>query len=74
MNTSKVTVFRPFEFQVGQKIYIDGGGRHGDWEVIGVNENKVRLRCPISKKEFDWVNFCYFVEDREDQPWPQPDK
>lgn len=74
MDTSIVTVFKPYEFQSGQKIHIDGGQRRGDWEVIGVKENKVRLRCPISQKEFDWVNFCYFVEDREDLPWPRPDK
>ena len=38
----------PTPFVVGQKIRIEGGKRHGDWEVVKVSEAKVGLRCPIS--------------------------
>ncbi len=66
-----VIVFRPFPFEPGQKIAIDGGPRGGDWEVIGVTERKVRLRCPVTLKEVEWDRFCYFVEESPDRPWPQ---
>lgn len=66
----KVTFFRPYPFQVGQKITIQGGPRRGDWEVIGIDDKKVRLRCPVSFREFDWTVFCYLVEDQEIPQWP----
>lgn len=56
------TVFRPYPFTIGEKIYIDGGRRHGDWEVIAVSADTVTLRCPVSGREFEWNRFCYFVE------------
>lgn len=68
-----VAVFRPYPFEVGKKIYIAAGPRHGDWEVIGVSDRKVTLRCPISKREFEWDRFCYLVEEAADGPWPHPD-
>ena len=40
--------FRPYPLQVGQKIFIDGGPRRGDWEVVGLSDRKVKLRCPFS--------------------------
>jgi hypothetical protein len=67
----KVSVFKPFPFERGQKIRIEDSPRLGDWEVIGVTEHKVTLRCPISKKEFNWSRFCYLAEEN-DQAWPQP--
>jgi hypothetical protein len=65
-----VTVFKPFDFKVGQKIRIDGGKRGGDWEVIGVTEAKVKLRCPVSGREFEWPQFCYQVDERDNETWP----
>lgn len=65
MGTHKVVMFRPYPFKVGEKIHIDGGPRGGDWEVIGVGERKVKLRCPVSQREFEWDRFCYFVDARE---------
>ena len=35
MEKETVIIFRPYPFEVGQKIYIAEGPRHGDWEVIG---------------------------------------
>lgn len=67
-----VVIFRPYPFEVGQRIYIESGARHGDWEVVGVSDRKVKLRCPISKREFEWARFCYFAEVSEDSPWPHP--
>jgi hypothetical protein len=58
-----VTVFRPYPFQTGQKIRIEEGPRGGDWDVVGVSEHKVTLRCPISLREFTWDRFCYFAEE-----------
>ena len=36
-------------------------GSKGDWEVIGVSDRKVKLRCPVSLREFEWNRFCYFM-------------
>lgn len=68
-----VTVFTPFEFRSGQKIHIAGGPRKGDWEVVGVTENKVRLKCPVSLREFEWDRFCYHAEERIRDQWPSED-
>lgn len=73
MATETVTLFRPYPFKIGQKIFIEAGPRHGDWEVVGVSKRKVKLRCPISQREFEWNRFCYFTEDDSDSPWPHPD-
>lgn len=71
MGTYKVTIFKPFPFQEGQKIRIEGGKRQGDWEVIGINESKVTLRCPVSGRRFEWDRFCYLSDERENDVWPQ---
>ena len=71
MNKHDVVFFRPYPFKVGQKLHIEGGARNGDWEVIDATDRKVKLRCPISLREFEWNRFCYFAEDREEQQWPQ---
>lgn len=70
MGNPKVSFFKPYPFQVGQKIRIEGSKRNGDWEVVGVSEDKVTLRCPVSGKTFDWARFCYHVQDRENVTWP----
>ena len=67
-----VAIFQPYPFEVGQKIRINGGPRAGDWEVIGVSERKVKLKCPISHREFEWDRFCYLADQREDD-WPKRD-
>jgi hypothetical protein len=66
----KVTVFKPYPFKKGQKIHIEGSNRSGDWEVIDISERKIRLRCPVSKKEVIWDRFCYFFEDQI-TTWPK---
>ena len=68
----KVLIFQPYPLQVGQKIFIESGPRRGDWEVLALGNQKVRLLCPISKREVEWDRFCYFVEERHDI-WPHPD-
>jgi hypothetical protein len=73
MEKHNVTIFKPYIFSVGQKIHIEGGPRGGDWEVIGVSDRKVKLRCPVSFREFEWNRFCYFAEDRQNIQWPQND-
>jgi hypothetical protein len=70
MPKNKILVFRPYPFQTGQKISIQAGPRRGDWEVIGVDDRKVRLRCPVSRREVEWDRFCYFVEQLDDVAWP----
>ena len=70
MERHDVAVFKPFPFTTGQKIRIEGGKRHGDWEVVGVSDTKVRLRCPLSGREFEWALFCYQVEERKHAVWP----
>ncbi len=71
MAEEKVTVFRPYPHAVGQKIRIEGGPRAGDWEVVGVTERKVTLRCPISGREFEWNRFAYLAGEEEAAEWPQ---
>ncbi|MGD8776787.1 MAG: hypothetical protein JSV47_10020 [Deltaproteobacteria bacterium] len=73
MAIERVSVFRLYPFEVGQKIRIEGGIRGGDWEVIGVSDKTVKLRCPISFREFDWNRFCYLVDEREAEEWPKED-
>lgn len=73
MGTTSVVIFRPYPFKVGQKIFIEAGPRKGDWEVIGVTDRTVRLRCPFSKREVEWHRFCHAVETRENEPWPHPE-
>jgi hypothetical protein len=70
MTTKTVSIFRPYPFTVGQKITIKGGPRNGDWQVVGVKERKVTLKCPVSGREFEWDRFCYLVDERNDVPWP----
>jgi hypothetical protein len=74
MKKNDVIIFRPFSFTVGQKLRIDGGPRSGDWEVIGVSDRKVKLRCPVSFREFEWNRFCYFVEERSGVVWPREEE
>lgn len=71
METHDVVIFKAYPFKIGQKLHIDGGARNGDWEVIGVTDRKVKLRCPISLREFEWANFCYFVEEKHKTVWPK---
>ncbi|MGB5684635.1 MAG: hypothetical protein WBM35_02395 [Candidatus Electrothrix sp.] len=62
-----------YPFTPGQKIHIEDGPRKGDWLVIGVDEKKVALRCPISGTEVSWDRFCYFTEERQAE-FPAQDK
>lgn len=62
MASEKVLIFRPYPFEAGQKIHISEGGRRGDWEVLGLTERKIRLRCPLTNREYEWDRFCYAVE------------
>jgi hypothetical protein len=68
--TVAVAFFRPYPFLLGQRIYIDSGPRRGDWEVIDVDENHVRLRCPVSGREVTWTRFCYLIWEGLDESWP----
>jgi hypothetical protein len=70
MTLHDVTVFSPYPFTLGQKIFIESGPRKGDWEVVAVTERKVTLRCPFSHREFDWNRFCYVVEEKTGVVWP----
>ncbi len=73
MATENVWIFRPYPFRAGQRIRITEGVRRGDWEVVGLTERKVRLRCPITNREVEWDRFCYAVEARRDVEWPLKD-
>jgi len=65
-----VLILRPYPVRVGQKITIEAGPRRGDWEIIGVGDRKLRLRCPISNQELDCDWFCYVVTEAAGIPWP----
>lgn len=70
MSKHNVTIFKTYPFETGEKINISDGPRKGDWEVISVTKRKVKLKCPISKKEFEWDRFCYHINDLENVKWP----
>ncbi len=70
---ASVPVFTPYPFVTGEKINISSGPRQGDWMVVGVDERKITLRCPLSGKEYSWDRFCYMVGKNE-QPWPAVSK
>jgi hypothetical protein len=72
MTASEITVFTPYPFEIGQKIRIAGGPRGGDWQVIGLTERKIQLRCPVSGREVEWDRFCYLSDSRQ-QEWPLTD-
>ncbi len=65
----EVVFFRQFPFVPGQKIHIEDGPRKGDWEVIGVDEKEVTLRCPVSGFTATWRRFCYLTGERQ-AVWP----
>jgi len=65
MSENQVLLFRQYPFEVGQRIRIEGGARAGDWEVIDVDEKKIRLRCPVKGTEVEWARFCYSVGESE---------
>lgn len=71
MGIHQVVTFQPYPLTNGQKIRIEGGPRGGDWEVIGVTDRKVKLRCPISNREVEWDRFCYFAEVLDQEEWPR---
>jgi len=71
MATHEVIIFKPYPMERGQKIHIDGGPRKGDWEVISVDDRRVKLRCPVSFREFEWDRFCYYVETQSGVEWPK---
>lgn len=73
MEQYDITIFKPYLFEIGQKIYIDGGPRRGDWEVIGFSDTMVKLKCPISHREFEWKRFCYYTGQQKDVEWPHKD-
>ena len=73
METNKVVYFEPYPFSVGQRLNIKDGPRKGDWEVISIGDKKVKLRCPVSLREFEWSRFCYFTEERTGVEWPKKD-
>ncbi len=73
MANYNITVFKPYIFAVGDKIRIDGGPRGGDWEIVGLSERKVKLRCPVSEKELEVNNFCYYQETLDNTIWPIED-
>jgi hypothetical protein len=66
-----VTVFKPYPFKIGEKIRIEGSRRGGDWQVIGVSEQSVTLKCPVSEREFEWPIFCYVVDKEQGVVWPR---
>jgi len=73
MSKENVLLFRPYPFKIGHKIRISEGPRSDDWEVIGLDDRKVKLRCPVSCREFEWDRFCYVIERLREEEWPKLD-
>jgi len=68
-----ITCFTLYPFTIGEKIRIEGSNRSGDWEVIGLDDRKVKLRCPVSGREVEWARFCYLISKKDNIVWPQVD-
>ncbi len=66
----RVVMFRLYPAQVGDKIFIEGGPWRGDWEIIEVGDRKIKIKCPVTHKELERERFFYFLEERENEPWP----
>jgi hypothetical protein len=66
----RVVFFRLYPAQVGDTITIEGGPWRGDWEIIEVGDRKLRLKCPVTHKEIERERFFYFLEERDQEPWP----
>ncbi|MFZ2088698.1 MAG: hypothetical protein WAU47_09000 [Desulfobaccales bacterium] len=66
----RVVMFRLYPAQVGDKISIEGGPWRGDWEIIEVGDRKIKIKCPVTHKELERERFFYFLEERENEPWP----
>ena len=49
MSTDTVLFFKPYPFEVGQKIFIDGGPRKGDWQVVGISDRIQPCSCASSR-------------------------
>ncbi len=73
MEKQTVTFFKPYPFKENEKIHIESGPRKGDWEVVDISERKMKLKCPISHKIFEWHPFCYLADVREGVEWPVKD-
>jgi hypothetical protein len=71
MSVERVTHFETYPFEIGQKIHIKNGPRKGDWEVIGITDKTIKLKCPVSFREFEWKRFCYFAEEKSGVEWPK---
>ena len=69
----KVLIFDPFQFKAGQKIFINGGKRKGDWEVIDCAGDKITLQCPVSGVKLTVNQFCFLV-DEVVKEWPKHKK
>lgn len=71
MGQENVAVFTAYPFEVGDRIRIEDSVRGGDWEVVGMDERTVVLRCPVSGRQFSWSRFCYHVRDESGVEWPK---
>ena len=71
MAKESVTTFRHVPLEPGQKIRILEGPRRGDWLVLGAEEHKLRLRCPVSGREVEWDRFLAVAGVLEDEEWPK---
>lgn len=62
----KICSKKRIEVGTNYKLFVKKAApQRGDWEVIGARERKIKLRCPISQREFEWDQFSYFVHEQE---------
>ncbi len=71
MTRHHVVLFKMYPLEAGQRIRIEDGPRRGDWEVVGLTDRKMRLRCPVTFKEVEWDRFCCLVRELENEEWPE---
>ena len=62
--------FRQQPLQRGDRIHLEDGPRHGDWEVMAADEHKVTLRCPVSHRVIDVDPFYFMAAEVETDQWP----
>jgi hypothetical protein len=60
----KPTIFEPYPFTVGERILRRRKGKLEDWDVIEINDNEIKVKCPFHGTELTWKrNHFWFGGD-----------
>lgn len=64
--SKKPTIFEPYQFKVGERILRRRKGKLEDWDVIAVNDDEIKVKCPFHGMELTWKrNHFWFGGDND---------